>query len=312
MSDKDTKDKIKDLLVDITKKKHILITKRGNASIEEVMKLAKTLGREKVLIQDQGGWITYKQFANKHGLMCIELKTDYGLTNLEDLEKKADGKSILIVNSLTGYHAEEDMKKISEICEKKHCLLVNDVSGSIGLKIATYGNIILGSFNKWKPVNLGFAGFLAFDDKVPSHFEIIPETKKLVQKFFDIIPYFKISVVEKKEPIDENTQESLISQNFQEYELKEKDLEKLYEKIKNVGKRNKFFSEIHWKIKKELKKFEIIHPKSYGINVIVKFNNEEEKNKIIKYCDDNKYEYTECPRYIRVNENAISIEVKRL
>ena len=41
-------------------------------------------------------------------------------------------------------------------------------------------------------------------------------------------------------------------------------------------------------------------------------NNDEEKDKIIKYCKENNYEYTLCPRYIRVNENAVSIEVKRL
>jgi hypothetical protein len=312
MAEKDIKENIKDIMMDLTGKKHILITKRGNASIDEVMKLARTLGREKVLIQDQGGWITYRQFANRRGLMCIEIKTDYGLTNPEDLEKKADGKSIFIVNSLTGYHAEEDMKKITKICERKHCLLINDVSGSIGTKTGTYGNIILGSFNRWKPVNLGLGGFLAFDDKVPSHFEIIPETKKLVQKFFDIIPYFKLSAGIEKEPLNEDTQESLISKNFEEYPLKQKDLARLYEKLKNARKRHKFFSGIHLKIKNDLKKFEIIHPRHKGINVIVRFKNDEEKNKIIKYCEDNKYEYTECPRYIRVNETAISIEVKRL
>jgi dTDP-4-amino-4,6-dideoxygalactose transaminase len=284
-------DKIKKELIALTKKSNILLTRRGNASISEVIKLAKKIGREKVLIQDQGGWITYKQFANKHGLMCIELKTDYGLTDLADLEKKADGKSIFIMNSLTGYHAEEDMKQIAEICEKKHCLLVNDISGSIGLKIASYGEIILGSFNRWKPVNLGLGGFIAFDDIIPSNYEFIESEQKFLQKVFDMKEHFK---------------------GFEEYNLKERDLEKLYEKIKDAKKRHEQFIDIQSKIKKDLKGFDIIHPDKSGINVIVKFKNDEEKSKIIKYCDDNKFEYTECPRYIRVNEKAICIEVKRL
>ena len=50
---------------------------------------------------------------------------------------------------------------------------------------------------------------------------------------------------------------------------------------------------------------------SPGHNVIVKFNTDEEKEKIINYCDKNELEYTLCPRYIRVEENAVSIEVKR-
>ncbi len=283
--------KIKSSLKDLTHKKNIILVRRGNAAILEVIRLAKNLGREKVLIQDQGGWITYKQYANKLGLMCIEIKTDYGLTNLEDLEKKADGKSIFIINSLTGYYADENISKIAKTCEKKHCLLINDVSGSIGKKLAKYGDIIFSSFNQWKPINLGLGGFLAFDNKILSKFEIIPETQKFTQKFFDMNEYFN---------------------EFEEYEFKERDLKKLYQKIKDVSKRHKFFTKKHNQIKKDMKKYQIIHPKKKGINVIIKYNNEEEKNKIIKYCKDNKLEYTECPRYIRVDEQAICIEVKRL
>ena len=39
---------------------------------------------------------------------------------------------------------------------------------------------------------------------------------------------------------------------------------------------------------------------------------QEEKGKIIKYCEENNLQYTICPRYIRVNCDAISIEVKRI
>ena len=56
---------------------------------------------------------------------------------------------------------------------------------------------------------------------------------------------------------------------------------------------------------------DIIHADKKGINVVIKFRNEAEKKRIIYYCDKNNYQYTECPRYKRVNCNAISIEVKR-
>jgi len=283
--------KIKSNLKNLVNKKNILIVRRGNAAIADVIKLAKKLGKEKVLIQDQGGWITYKQYAHKFGLMCIELKTDYGLTDLEDLEKKADGKSIFIINSLTGYYAEENISKIDKICLRKHCLLVNDVSGSIGLKLAKYGDIILGSFNRWKPVNLFKAGFLGFNEKIPWKFELDQETRKLAEKTFDMAEHFK---------------------DYEEYDLKDRELNKLYSKIKNLHKRHKFFSKKHFQIKKDLKKFDIIHPKHHGINVIIRYKNQDEKNTIIKYCEENKLDYTECPRYIRVNDQAISIEVKRL
>ena len=45
---------------------------------------------------------------------------------------------------------------------------------------------------------------------------------------------------------------------------------------------------------------------------MVGFNNRGEKNKIVDYCEKNKYEFVECPKMIKVNVNAISIEVKRL
>ena len=305
--------KIKDLLKDLTKKKNILFVKRGNTAIEEVIKLSKALGKEKILIQDQGGWITYKQFANKYGLMCIEVKTDYGLTDLEDLEKKTDGKSVFIVNSMPGYYADEDMHKVAKVCEKKHCLLVNDVSGSIGLKLAKYGDIILGSFNRWKPINMLKGGFLAFDDQVMTHYQMIPETQTFVKRFFSLIHYFRKSETENSEDSAKSDQQnSQIFEGFQEFQFKDDELETLYSKIQDIGKRQKFFSKHHWKIKKDLKHFDMIHPKRKGINVIVKYKDDEEKNKIIKYCEQENLEYTECPRYIRVNEKAISIEVKRL
>ncbi len=287
----DLKENVKTSLKDLTRRKNIVFTKRGNDSIREITKLANKLGKEKVLIQDQGGWITYRQFANKDGLMCIEVKTNYGLTDLEDLEKKADGKSIFIVNSLTGYYADENMSKIEKTCRKKHCLLVNDVSGSIGLKLARYGDIILGSFNRWKPVNLGLGGFLAFDNEIPSNFELIPETQKFMQSTFDMVEYFE---------------------KTEEHEFREKDLEKLYDKLKNLSQRLKFLNKKTKQIKKDLKSLNIMHPKKEGINVIIGYSDDAEKNKIIRYCEENKLEYTECPRYIRVNEQAISIEVKRL
>ena len=291
MNNETLKKRIKTDLKKVTDKKNVMFFSRGNSAIKDIIRLAKILGKEKVLIQDQGGWITYRQFANKAGLMCIDVMTDYGLTDLDDLERKADGKSIFIVNSLAGYYAEDDILKISKICEKKHCLLINDVSGSIGTKIAKYGNLSFGSFNKWKPIDLFCGGFIAFDDNVPSNYELNAETQQVVQNFFDTKEYFE---------------------NVKEHEFKEKDLVKLEKKMNNLDKRNKFFSKMHWKIKKDLKDLKVIHPKKKGINVIIKYDNDEEKNKILKYCDENKLEYTECPRYIRVNEQAISIEVKRL
>ena len=58
--------------------------------------------------------------------------------------------------------------------------------------------------------------------------------------------------------------------------------------------------------------YDIIHPESESLVVVIGFKDSEEKENIINYCRKNNYEYTLCPRYIRIGRDAVSIEVKRL
>ena len=262
------KEKVKKYIKSLTSTKEVKLLQRGNNAVFIALQIAKRLGKTDVLIQDQGGWLTYKQYASKLEMKVIELKTDYGLIDVKKLADKLNENSVLIVNSLTGYFAEQSMRKIANIAKDKKILLINDVSGSIGTRNARYGDIIFGSFGNWKPINLGEGAFIAVkDDK---NF-----------KFFDIEEFVL---------------------NYSE----------LLKKIDMLGKRIKFLYNTCRKIKKELKKEKIIYPDSYCLNVVIMFDNDIEKEKIINYCNTNNLPYTICPREIRVNANAISIEVKRL
>ena len=253
-------EKIKEL----SGKDHVFITKSGNHAIKYALKLAQG----KLLLQDQGGWITYRQFAKKFNLDVVELPTDYGLMEPNSLSNYPN--STLLINSMPGYHALQDMKEISKVCTENNILLINDVSGSIGTKEAKYGDIVLGSFGKYKPINLLRGGFIATDDE---------EYAKKLEKI--IIDY----------KIDE--------QKFiQEYD-------KLKEKLAHYKK-------LRQKIIKDLADFEIIHPNLQGINIIVKLSEENQKERLINYCEQESLEYTLCPRYIRVNTQAASIEIKRI
>jgi hypothetical protein len=253
------------LLKELTNKEHIKIVSRGNKAILYALRIAKKLGKTNVFIQDQGGWITYTQFIKKLKLELNILKTDYGLIKKEELNK-INKDSVLLINSLPGYFAEEDIETIYNTCKKKNCLVINDISGSIGTKAAKIGDILVCSFGKDKPLNYGKGGLFA---------------------------------VEKEEW-------------FNLTEINEEELEKdFYEALSNLSKRLSKLDKINKKIKHDLKNEKIIHKEKRGINVIVKFNNDQEKNKITSYCIENKYEFTLCPRYIRVNCNAVSIEVKR-
>lgn len=249
--------KVKEILKDLTGKKYIYLTKDGNGAIKKALKL---VNKEVVLIQDQGGWITYKQYPKK----IVELKTDSGVINLADLKEKANADSVLLINSLSGYFAEQPIKEIVEICKKKKCLVINDVSGSIGSELSKYGDILVCSFGRWKPVNLEYGGFIGSNSSLDM-----------------------------------------------EDEFDESRLDELNKKLKELPKRLEKLHKIAEEVKKDLKDFDILHRESKGLNVVVGYNDEEEQNKIIKYCNEKCYEWVLCPKYIKVNEKAVSIEVKR-
>lgn len=265
-----------DLLKKYTKHDYVELTSRGNTAIFAALYCTKKLNPERniVLVPDQGGWLAYLKYPKKLGMEIAEVKTDYGIIDLKDLEDKSKEASCLIYSNPAGYFAEQPIKEIYEICKKNDCLVIMDVTGSIGSEFCNgeYADVIVGSFGKWKPVNLGYGGFLTA----------------------------------KKEEYFEKAEEIFNTTSFDEKYLPE-----LSEKLKNIKQRYALFENINKKIKKDLKEFRILHENKGGINVIVEFSSEKEKDKIINYCKKNNYQFTICPRYIRVNEEAVSIEVKR-
>jgi hypothetical protein len=255
----------------LTSKKHIFFTDRGNSSILLALKLAKEKGMKNAVLQNQGGWITYGQYLRKLKLEMNSIDTDYGIVDPKILEKYLSPETVVLINSMPGYHAlQTNMDKIEKLCSSKAAFLINDASGSIGREEAKYGDIILGSFGEWKPIEVKYGGFIAFDDA--SFEDFFKENfKKDVNEFFDLLYPRLVELPEKLKKIDDKVS----------------------------------------MIKKQLREFDVLHPDSFGLDVIVKFKSEDEKQKIIDFCKVYNYEYTICPRYIRVLEDAISIEVKR-
>lgn len=263
-------------LRELTGHEHVKLTKSGNSAIFLAFQIAKQTGKTQLMIPDQGGWITYETFPKKVGLKIIRIKTDYGVIDLEDLEQKADSESALILPGLAGYMAEQPLEKISKICKAKNCMFIEDTAGSFGnenLCKGKFSDLIVGSFGKWKPINLHYGGFISTNNN---------ELFEIDSNLFEIM-------------------------KFDDSKLGE-----LNKKIDEIGQRVKFLRETCEKVKLELSGFEIVHKNQLGIVVVVKFDNQEDKQKIIKYCKHNNYEYTLCPRYIRINDDAISIEIKRL
>lgn len=277
-----------------TSHKYVKLTDSGNKAIYAAFYYLKEAGYKKLIIPDQGGWITYKQYPKKLKLDIIELKTDKGLVVKQELDKvcknaqdqfKKDGvKTALIITSLAGYYANHDLNIIFEVCKKYGVLLIEDTNayGMDGLCNGKLADIIVGSFGEHKVVNNYHGGFISSKDK----------------KIIDVI--------EKSERVKEK--------------IKPKELDelKLLQNLKLAHERLLFLIETCEQIKKELidMGLNVLHPGKKGIVVVVGFKDgksgEIDKNKIIDYCKRNELEFEECPRYIRVNEPAISIEVKRL
>ncbi len=261
-----------DALKKLTGKKHIFFTDRGNTSIKLALKLAKDLNKKRAYIQDQGGWITYEQYLKELKFEYYLLDTNYGLLSLDYLKKKIEPDSVLLINSMPGYFCLLDnIKEIHEFCKEKSCILINDVSGSIGKDAAKHGEIIIGSFGRWKPINLEYGGFIGYDNK--DYTEFLKKTNKREVKDFS---------------------------------------KELDQKLAGLNKRLSRFKKITKKVKQDLYNFDIIHKDKEGINIIARYNSPKQRLDLENYCKLNSYEFTLCPRYIRVNVPAVSVEIKRL
>ncbi len=260
----------------LTKHTQLVLTPDGNSAIFAAFYICRKMALDKknILIPDQGGWFTYKKYPKMLEREAVMVKTDYGIIDLEDLKKKLADACCLIYTNPAGYFAEQDIKEIYEVCNKAGVLVILDASGSIGTELCNgnYADLIVCSFGRWKPINVEYGGFISTN----------------------------------KDELFETPKEIFNTLNFDE-----KYAALVIEKLKGLEDRYKMFFEHVAKVKKELKDFSIVHPDKKGINVVVKFSSDEEKEKITAYCKENNYEFTICPRYIRVEEDAVSIEIKR-
>ena len=255
---------------------NIFLAQRGNKAIFAALDLIKETSRKNtILIPDQGGWITHLQYAKELRFNIKTLETNYGVIDPSILKENMKDAAAIIYSNPAGYFAEQPVKEIYEICRKNEVLVILDISGCIGSDFykGGYTDMAVCSFGRWKPINLGYGGFISVKGR-----EIYEKNEGILKKL----------------EFDESYDAAL------------------RQKLENLKKRYEFFEKTNKKIKDELKNFNILHKSKKGINVIVKFSNDDEKNKIISYCEKNKYELVVCPKLIRVNENAISIEVKRL
>jgi len=144
-------------------KQHAVHVDRGNTAINLALMSAKVRGYTYVLIPDVGGWIHYEPACKKLGLSYDFFETEDGFfTQTHIQKKKKDGqKTAVLFHSLAGYHTKIDVKKLREFADSNDLFLIEDACGMAGL--ATFGNIVVCSFGRWKPIDAGFGGCIAAD-----------------------------------------------------------------------------------------------------------------------------------------------------
>jgi len=293
-SDFDLALQIKKDIQDLTGKKHIFFTNRCNESLKIAVSLAKEVQKSKyldsdeksstkLLMQKEGGWLTYPQLALKNKIRPIYISMNNGKLELSEIsfENKGD---VLVMHSMPGYSFHEEMAEVEKKCLNNSVFLINDCSGSIGSDSAIYGDVVVCSFGHAKPLDIGIGGFIATDDYSENILTGIENFERDGLFFLN------------------GAQEKI-------------DLKMLSYALLGLKEKLEYWKKITKKVKKELTKkgFNVLNSDSEsGINVLVGFSDEEEKENLIKYCSEHKLEYTLCPRYIRTNLNAISIEIKRI
>jgi hypothetical protein len=249
-------------LSQLVKKKDVRFTARGNAAIKLALILAKAHGCTKLLLPDQGGWLTYPQFGKQQGFEVLHFTTDDGFILPEMIPK--ENNAVLLINTMPAYAFSIDAKKIANYCKEHNIFFINDVSATIGRPEASFGDICIGSCNHWKPLPLEEGGFIAAES-LPHE----QEPKMQYERLLDLLATLK-------------------------------------ERTQTIYKR------AH-ELKEFLKNESILHQNHEGLNVIVAFKDDEDKERLINLVKtfDTSLEHTLCPRYIRVQRPAISFELKK-
>jgi len=261
----------------LTGHEHIALTTRGNTAISAA--LSVIIGRgKKVLIPAEGGWLTYRTIPKKLGLEHVEVRCHDAVLDLKELHRLLETKEYgaLLYQNPAGYFAMQPMKEIYELCKKHNCIVILDVSGGIGTSLCDgqYADIIVGSFGTWKLVEAKGGGFISTSN----------------EKLWKMI--------------SENGIEKL--EDSSQIEVIYKELGKLNERITMLlGFRQKVVDDLSGM------SLDVVHANDIGFVVVVRFDSEYEKSKIVDYCTVSGWEFTECPRYIRLNQKAISVELKR-
>jgi hypothetical protein len=273
--------KAEDKIKSKTNHKHVKLVNTGNSAILASLNSINS----PILIPDQGGWHGFKQIAKFLSKDVVEIKTNKGLINTEEIDKAITNlnesdypKGAILLTSFAGYTAEQPIKEISKFANENDLILIEDASGGIldnekKLGNGKYSDIIISSTGSPKIINLGYGGFISTNNQ-----EILEKSNLLIKTL----------------SLNNQIAKGLINE---------------------IDNGEKFFK-IAIKTCKYLKKNleNVIHKDERGINVILSTDNPKKIAIELKkeFKIDKSSFITRCPNYNRVKEKGIAIEIKNL
>lgn len=258
---------------DLTSHKYSKIVNSGNSAIFTVM--GNFQG--KIMVPDQGGWSGFIKIAKLLGLELVYLPTDGGLINpdlLKDVLIKEKPKA-LFLTSFAGYTAEQPIKEIFNICNEEEVVLVEDASGALGDETDRLAN------GKHSHIIVASTGSPKIVNVGNGGFistdrkEVLETPLKFLQA--DHITCAGISQEIKHAPI--TFSQTISSCSYLKEELND-----------------------------------VFHKDKRGINVICKADNPNKLAKELRAAIKvhNMGMISKCPRYDRILESAVALEIKNL
>lgn len=170
---------VEDSIRKLTGHQQVKIVNSGNAAILSVM---STLNGT-ILIPDQGAWSGFAEMASLMRLETRKLDTNQGVIDPEILIEFLDHYPVeaLFLTSFAAYTAEQPLKEIYQICEKNDILLVEDASGALGdptknLAHKKQAHVIVASTGSPKMVNAGSGGFFSTNRE-----EVVGDSKRITR-----------------------------------------------------------------------------------------------------------------------------------
>ena len=226
-----------------------------------------------ILIPEEGGWIHYYKAPQRLKLKTIQIHCDDACINPIDLQEKLQAHHpTAILYQNPGGYFAQQPIKVIYELCKQHDCMVIMDVSGALGTELSDGNYADILVGSLRKIVDAEGGFISCKDKA------------LFEKIESHLEF-----------LEDRPKLELITQKLQQ----------LPERISTLTRRRK-------KILHDLKELDIVYPQDFGFVVVIKFSTLVEKEEILRYCQKEKLEWVECPRYIRLNKPAISIEVKRL